>query len=71
MAEFPGELRYAESHEWARVEEDGTIIVGKGISSWNDASKVFLGQISDKISSYKPTTTKDCCYWVIIHGIEE
>ncbi|HJP51639.1 MAG TPA: glycine cleavage system protein H, partial [Pseudomonadales bacterium] len=28
MAEFPGELRYAESHEWARVEEDGTIIVG-------------------------------------------
>jgi len=27
MAEFPGELRYAESHEWARVEEDGTIIV--------------------------------------------
>ena len=28
MAEFPGELRYAESHEWARVEDDGTITVG-------------------------------------------
>lgn len=28
MSEFPGELRYAESHEWARVEDDGTITVG-------------------------------------------
>jgi len=28
MAEFPGELYYAESHEWARLEEDGTITVG-------------------------------------------
>ena len=28
MAEFPGELHYAESHEWARLEEDGTITVG-------------------------------------------
>lgn len=28
MSEFPGELRYAESHEWARVEDDGTVTVG-------------------------------------------
>ena len=28
MAEFPGELKYAASHEWARVEDDGTITVG-------------------------------------------
>lgn len=28
MAEFPGELRYAESHEWARLEDDGTVTVG-------------------------------------------
>ncbi|MBV1876264.1 MAG: glycine cleavage system protein GcvH [Pseudomonadales bacterium] len=28
MAEFPGEMRYAESHEWARVEDDGTVTVG-------------------------------------------
>ena len=28
MAEFPGELRYAQSHEWARIEDDGTITVG-------------------------------------------
>ncbi|MFT5211192.1 MAG: glycine cleavage system H protein [Flavobacterium sp.] len=28
MAEFLGELYYAESHEWARLEDDGTITVG-------------------------------------------
>ena len=28
MAEYPGELKYAESHEWARVEDDGTVTVG-------------------------------------------
>jgi len=28
MAEYPGELMYAESHEWARVEDDGTVTVG-------------------------------------------
>lgn len=28
MSEFPGELRYAESHEWVRVEDDGTVTIG-------------------------------------------
>lgn len=28
MSEIPTELRYASSHEWARLEEDGTITVG-------------------------------------------
>jgi len=28
MSETPNELRYAKSHEWARLEEDGTITVG-------------------------------------------
>ena len=28
MSETPSELRYAESHEWARLEEDGQITVG-------------------------------------------
>ncbi|MCB1645273.1 MAG: glycine cleavage system protein GcvH [Pseudomonadales bacterium] len=28
MAEFPGDLYFAESHEWARIEDDGTITVG-------------------------------------------
>ena len=28
MAEFPGDLKYAETHEWARLEADGTVTVG-------------------------------------------
>jgi len=28
MAEFPDNLKYAETHEWARLETDGTVTVG-------------------------------------------
>lgn len=28
MSEFPTELRYARTHEWARLDEDGTVTVG-------------------------------------------
>jgi glycine cleavage system H protein len=28
MSETPNELKYAKSHEWARLEEDGTVTVG-------------------------------------------
>lgn len=28
MAEFPDSLRYAETHEWARLEDDGKVTVG-------------------------------------------
>ena len=28
MSEFPAELRYAQSHEWARVEDEGVVAVG-------------------------------------------
>ncbi|MBF8781584.1 glycine cleavage system protein GcvH [Pseudomonas fulva] len=28
MSDIPAELRFAESHEWARLESDGTVTVG-------------------------------------------
>ena len=28
MSNVPDELKYAESHEWARLEEDGSVTVG-------------------------------------------
>lgn len=28
MSEIPAELKYASSHEWARLEDDGTVTVG-------------------------------------------
>jgi glycine cleavage system H protein len=28
MSEIPSDLKYARTHEWARLEEDGTVTVG-------------------------------------------
>jgi len=28
VSDFPAELKYANSHEWARLESDGTVVVG-------------------------------------------
>lgn len=28
MSDFPDDLRYAATHEWARVEEDGSVTIG-------------------------------------------
>ena len=28
MAEYPQEIRYVDTHEWAKLEEDGTVTVG-------------------------------------------
>ena len=28
MSQVPAELRYASSHEWARLEEDGSVTIG-------------------------------------------
>ena len=28
MSDIPSDLRYRESHEWARLEDDGSVVVG-------------------------------------------
>ncbi len=28
MSEIPSDLRYANNHEWLRVEDDGTVVIG-------------------------------------------
>jgi glycine cleavage system H protein len=28
LSDFPAELKYVDSHEWARLEDDGTVVVG-------------------------------------------
>ncbi|MBS0358003.1 MAG: glycine cleavage system protein GcvH [Proteobacteria bacterium] len=28
MSNVPSELRYSDTHEWARLEDDGTIVIG-------------------------------------------
>jgi glycine cleavage system H protein len=40
MSSTPNELKYASSHEWARVNEDGTITVGI-----TDHAQIALGDV--------------------------
>ena len=40
MAEIPSNLKFLESHEWARLEDDGTITVGI-----SDHAQELLGDI--------------------------
>lgn len=40
MSKFPDDLRYARTHEWVRVEDDGTITVGI-----SDHAQAALGDI--------------------------
>lgn len=40
MSDFPDDLRYAATHEWVRVEEDGSITVGI-----TDHAQELLGDI--------------------------
>ena len=40
MSNTPNELKYAASHEWARVEEDGTVTVGI-----TDHAQIALGDV--------------------------
>jgi glycine cleavage system H protein len=40
MSQTPSELKYAASHEWARLEEDGTITVGI-----SDHAQAALGDV--------------------------
>ena len=40
MSDLPTELKYASSHEWARLESDGTIVVGI-----TDHAQAALGDI--------------------------
>lgn len=40
MSDFPDDLRYAATHEWVRVEEDGSVTVGI-----TDHAQELLGDI--------------------------
>ncbi len=40
MSHTPAELKYASSHEWARLEEDGTVTVGI-----SDHAQAALGDV--------------------------
>lgn len=40
MSDIPSELRYASSHEWARLEDDGSVTIGI-----TDHAQALLGDV--------------------------
>ena len=47
MSNAPSELKYASSHEWARLEEDGTITVGITDHAQNALGDVVFVELPD------------------------
>ncbi|HAK53178.1 MAG TPA: glycine cleavage system protein GcvH [Gammaproteobacteria bacterium] len=54
MAEFPDNLHYLDSHEWARVEDDGTVTVGisdHAQESLGDVVFVEMPELNSEVSA--------------------
>ena len=51
MKEIPGDLKFLKTHEWARVEDDGTVTVG--------ISDHAQGQLGDLVYVELPTVGDD------------
>jgi glycine cleavage system H protein len=54
MSNVPAELRYAKSHEWLKLESDGTALVGitdYAQGSLGDITFVQLPQVGDELST--------------------
>ena len=47
MSDLPSELRYASSHEWARLEKDGTVVVGITDHAQNQLGDVVYVELPD------------------------
>ena len=57
MSEIPTELRYAKSHEWARLEEDGTVTIGisdHAQTALGDVVYVDLPEVGDIFEASDP-----------------
>jgi glycine cleavage system H protein len=54
MSDVPNELKIASSHEWARLEEDGTVTIGitdHAQSALGDVVFVELPEVGDTLSA--------------------
>ncbi len=57
MSDVPDNLRYTKDHEWARLEEDGTIVVGitaHAVEQLGDITMVTLPEAGAEIEKDQP-----------------
>lgn len=54
MSEFPNNLRYSKEHEWARLESDGSVVVGitaHAVDALGDITMVTLPEVGDTLTA--------------------
>ncbi len=54
MSEFPENLRYSKEHEWARVEADGSVVVGittHAVEALGDITMVTLPESGESVTA--------------------
>ncbi len=58
MSKIPGDLRYSDSHEWARMEDDGSVTIGI-----SDHAQAALGDLVyvELPETGKGVTAGDAC----------
>lgn len=57
MSDVPDNLRYTKDHEWARLEQDGTIVVGitaHAVEQLGDITMVTLPEAGAEIEKDQP-----------------
>ena len=52
MSETPGNLRYRDSHEWVRVEEGGTVVVGISDHAQGELGDMVFVELPEPGMSY-------------------
>ena len=53
MSEVPSDLRYRESHEWVRVEDDGTVVVGISDHAQGELGDMVFVELPEPGMSYE------------------
>lgn len=57
MSNIPSDLRYAKSHEWARLESDGTVTVGITDYAQNSLGDITYVQVPKVGAAFKAGET--------------
>jgi glycine cleavage system H protein len=52
MSEIPSDLRYRDSHEWVRVEGDGTVVVGISDHAQGELGDMVFVELPEPGMSY-------------------
>ncbi len=58
MSNIPGELKYSKSHEWVRIEEDGSVTIGITDHAQDLMGDMVFVELPEKGNDY--STGDDC-----------